>query len=85
MSSVYLDTDFGDGQSEERLYAGDIIVLSPSQASLSLAKLAPVMLEKAFARDDPETAFKHLTQGEVTSVLGDVSCNFIKTNKTCRR
>jgi len=77
MSSVFFDPEFDDGRRRERLYAGDIIVLSPTQASMDLVKLARTMLEEAFAPHDPQIVHKHLTPEQVAAVLGELKPKFI--------
>ena len=49
MASVYIDPELSDGARRERLYAGDIIILSATSATEALVALARAMLEEAFA------------------------------------
>ena len=46
MASVYFDPEMSDGERRERLYAGDIIILSPTPGTVALVSLARKMLEE---------------------------------------
>ena len=60
-SSVYIDPELSDEERRQRLYAGDIVVLSPTPATRALVSLARAMLEEAFAPHDPRTVHNHMT------------------------
>lgn len=77
MTSVFFDPVLDDDQRRERLFAGDIIVFSPTRSSLALAALARSLLEEAFAPHDPRTVHRHLTPEEVAAVLGVYKPRFI--------
>jgi hypothetical protein len=49
MLSVYFDPDLSDDRRREKLYAGDIIIFSPTPGTTALVSLARKMLEEAFA------------------------------------
>lgn len=77
MGSVYFDSQIGDDARRERLYAGDIFVLSPTDGTRRLIALAKDMLEKAFAPHDPRTIHEHKSAEEVAAILGKLKPQFI--------
>jgi hypothetical protein len=46
MLSVYFDPDLSDDRRREKLYAGDIIIFSPTPGATALVSLARKMLEE---------------------------------------
>jgi len=77
MSSVYFDPDLSDDERRQRLYAGDIVVLSATPATRALMSLAKEMLEEAFAPHDPRSVHKHMTPERVAAVLSELKPSFI--------
>lgn len=77
MTAVYFDPCFSDDERRERLYSGDIIILSPSASTKALIVLARKMLKDAFAPHDPRSIHQHLMPEEVASVLATLKPNFI--------
>ena len=84
MPSVFFDPEFDDAERRERLYAGDLIVLSPSKASRELIALADEMLVKAFAPHDPRSIHEHLSAEEVAGILSTLKPAFIH-HPECKR
>jgi hypothetical protein len=77
MASVYIDPELSDDARRERLYAGDIIILSATPGTRALVSLARGMLEDAFAPHDPRTVHNHRTPDEVAAVLATLKPAFI--------
>lgn len=77
MASVYFDPEFGDNKRREKLYAGDVVILSPTPGTQALVSLAKGMLEEAFAPHDPRTIHKHFNAGHVAGILGELKPKFI--------
>ncbi len=77
MSSVYFDPELSDEERRQRLYAGDIIILSVSQGTRALVSLASEMLENAFAPHDPRTVHEHMMPEDVAAVLSELKPSFI--------
>jgi hypothetical protein len=77
MASVYIDPELSDDARRERLYAGDIIILSATSGTRALVSLARGMLEDAFAPHDPRTVHNHRTPDEVAAVLAALKPEFI--------
>jgi hypothetical protein len=77
MSSVYIDPDFSDEERRQKLYAGDIVILSPSPGTKALITLARQMLEGAFAPRDPRTIHNYMSAEEVAAILSELKPKFI--------
>ena len=77
MSSVYFDPELSDEARRQRLYAGDIIILSASPGTRALVSLASEMLAKAFAPHDPRTVHEYRTPEDVATILAELKPSFI--------
>lgn len=77
MSSVYFDPELNDEARRQRLYAGDIIILSATEGTRALVALAKAMLEEAFAPHNPRAVHNDLTPEGVAAILSDLKPNFI--------
>ena len=77
MLSVYFDPALSDEGRREKLYAGDIIILSPSPSTATLVSLAREMLEEGFAPHDPRVIHQHMTPEQVAAVLAKLKPAFI--------
>ena len=77
MSSVYIDPETSDEHRRQRLYAGDVIILSPTPGTRALVSLARRMLEDAFAPHDPRVIHEHLAAEKVAEILGALKPAFI--------
>lgn len=77
MSAVYFDSDMTDEERRARLYAGDIFIFSPTEASRALAKLARQMLEEGFHPKDPRSLHREMDVGDVVDVLAKLKPQFI--------
>lgn len=77
MTAVYFDPDFSDSERRERLYNGDIVILSPTAASKALVALARDMLIPAFHPHDPRQIHKHKSPEEVAQILSELKPRFI--------
>jgi hypothetical protein len=77
MPNVYFDPTMTDDDRRSALYRGDIIILSPNDATRSLVALARSMLEEAFAPHDPRYVHKALLAEETADVLAKMKPQFI--------
>ena len=77
MSSVYFDGELSDEERRQRLYAGDIVMLSAKPGTQALVALARAMLEDAFAPHDPRSVHKHMTPERVAEILSKLKPSFI--------
>lgn len=82
MNSIYLDPAFSDEVRRERLYAGQLIVHSPTPSSLALVDFARGMLKEYFGALDPETAQYHIAVEKYAALLADLKPKFIHHPKS---
>lgn len=84
MGSVFIDSAVADKERRERLYAGDVFILSATPGTRALINLARQMLEGAFAPYDPRTIHEQKTPEEVAAILGKLKPQFIH-HPECKR
>ena len=84
MSNIYFDYQCSDEKRRSALYAGDIFVYSPSEATAKLCALAKTMINEAFAPHDPRTIEHHLSMEECARVLASLKPAFIH-HPECKR
>ncbi len=77
MTDVFIDSDLSDDERRARLYAGDLFVFAPSEASTRLCAIAREMLEEAFAPHHPEVAQHHMPVEDYAALLVDLKPRFI--------
>jgi hypothetical protein len=77
MPSVFFDPDISDDERRRRIYAGEIVILSPTPGTTALAALAKAMLEEAFAPHDPRLVHEHMTPEQVAAILAELKPKFI--------
>ena len=70
-------SQLGDEERRNRLYAGDIFIMSATERTRTLIDFARQMLEEAFAPHDPRTIHEHKTPEEVAAILGKLKPLFI--------
>ena len=84
MSNIYFDHQCSDEKRRSALYAGDIFVYSPFEATAKLCALAKTMINEAFAPHDPRTIEHHLSVEECARVLASLKPAFIH-HPECKR
>jgi len=73
----------GDGQTiRDRLYAGDLVIMSATPESLAFINWAREMIEEAFAPYDPQTAQFHLDLHDFADRLSALKPRFIHHPRT---
>jgi hypothetical protein len=77
VTSIVVDSRCADGARRERLYQGDLFVVSQTRASQGLAALARELLEAAFAPWPPTEAQHSLCVEEYAAILSTVKPTFI--------
>jgi len=77
MTAVYIDPPFDDLERRERLFVGDLILLSPRPSSLAFIGHASEMIEAAFGDLDPTTAQDHFPVEEYARLLAELKPRFI--------
>lgn len=82
MTVVYFDPAMSDDQRRERLYAGDVVVLSPTAATRALCDFAREMIEQAFAPHAPRDAQYQMPVEEFVERFAPVKPAFIHHPKT---
>jgi hypothetical protein len=77
MNAIFFDPPFSDEIRREKLYAGQLIVHSPTPSSLALVDFAQTMLKDAFGALNPETAQFHMEVEKYAAVLAELKPKFI--------
>ncbi len=77
MSPVLFDPTLEDDQRREALFAGDLLVYSPSPAARALCAFARTMLLDAFHPLEPETAQHRLPVREFAGIAAELKPAFI--------
>lgn len=77
MSTVYFDPHMNDGQRRGALYAGDLLVFSPSRESLEFTGHAAKMIEAAFVGRDPRMAQHEIAVEEFAVIAAPLKRAFI--------
>jgi hypothetical protein len=77
MPSIYIDPELNDEARRQKLYTGDVIIISATSGTKALVALARTMLEDAFAPHDARTVHQHMTPEDVAAVLSKLKPNFI--------
>lgn len=77
MYTVYVDPQMTDDERRERLYDGDIFVLSPTSETLAYVDFTREMVAEAFGDLDPETAQHEMPVEEYAALLADLKPRFI--------
>src|SRR5579864_270096 len=77
MSAIHIDARIDDDERRARLYAGDIFVYAPTEATLSLCTFARELLEAAFKFRDPRRVHETLAVTECVAVLAALKPRFI--------
>ncbi|MBX6388337.1 MAG: hypothetical protein IRZ08_04940 [Frankia sp.] len=82
MTTVFTDSQMPDSLRRERLYAGDIFVISPNPATHALIDFARELIEAAFAPFDPVLAQHEMPVEKFVEIFGPVKPRFIHHPRT---
>jgi hypothetical protein len=77
MTVVHHDAGLSDDDRRARLYAGDLFLTSPSDASLGFARFTQELVVEAFSGRDPERAQDELAVERYAEILADLKPRFI--------
>jgi hypothetical protein len=77
MNSVFFDPRVDDDVRREWLFAGQLVVLKPTRASLALVELARELLAEAFGGRDPERAQFEMAVEDYAALLSALKPKFI--------
>jgi hypothetical protein len=84
MANILFDPDLSDYERRSRLYAGDILVYSPSPETASLIKLARDLLEAVFAPRDPRIVHETTTPEQLAAALAKLKPEFVH-HQVCKQ
>jgi hypothetical protein len=84
MNTVYLDSDSDDEVRRQRLYAGQIFVISPRPTTIALCEFAKSMLSEAFGVIDPLEAQYHMPVEQYVAIVSPLKPKFIHHPETKR-
>ena len=82
MSTLHVNSAFGDDERRRRLYGGEIFVFTPRPSTLAVVKFAREMLAEAFAPLDPEIAQHELAVERFVEIFAPVKPAFIHNPRT---
>jgi hypothetical protein len=77
MTAVHYDSSVGADWRRERLYAGDLLVYSPTPWARALCEHARIMIEEAFAPHDPRRVHETLPVERSVEILAELKPRFI--------
>ena len=82
MNSVFIDSPMSDDERRRALYAGQLLVYSPTPSSRDFCQFADQMIREAFGTLDPQTAQFHMDVTEYATLLADLKPRFIHHEKS---
>jgi hypothetical protein len=82
VTAIYFDPAKNDKIWRDEIYAGNIIILSPTPKMLELIKHARMMIETAYAPIDPQRAHQDLAVEQCVEILSRLKPSFIHDPRT---
>ena len=82
MTNIFVDPPRHDKVSLDRIYDGNIIILSPTPETLTLVEHTRGMIEDAFAPVDPQRAHQHLAVERCVEILSVLKPTYIHHSHT---
>jgi hypothetical protein len=82
MNTVYIDSNASEEVRRQRLYAGQLFVISPRPTTLALTEFAKNMIQEAFGSIDPLKAQYHMPVEEYVAIVGPLKPKFIHHPET---
>lgn len=82
MNTVYVDSDANDDIRRQRLYAGQLFVISPRPSTIALCEFAKSMIREAFGSVDPLEAQFHMTVEQYVAIVSPLKPKFIHHPET---
>jgi hypothetical protein len=77
MTAILLDYDGSDEARRERVFRGELLVLSPRPSSLALVEFARELIHEGFGAMDPRDAQHHMPVEEYVAILSALKPKFI--------
>jgi hypothetical protein len=75
--TAYVDSHMPEEMRRQRLYGGDIFLVSPTKSSIELVRFARELIEKAFGDLDPRTAQYSMSVEQYVSIIAPLKPHFI--------
>ena len=72
MNTVYVDSDVNDAGRRQRLYAGQLFVISPRPATIALCEFAKSMIREAFGSVDPLAAQYQMPVEQYVAIVSPI-------------
>jgi hypothetical protein len=82
VNTVYLDSNASDQVRRQRLYAGQLFVISPRPSTVALCEFAKSMIQEAFGSIDPLEAQYHMPVEQYVSIVSPLKPKFIHDPET---
>ncbi len=82
MNTVYLDANVDDNTRRQRLYQGQLFVISPRPSTLALCEFAKEMIKEAFGPVDPLEAQYAMPVEQYVAIVGPLKPKFIHHPET---
>lgn len=82
MNTVYVDCETKDEVRRQRLYAGQLFVISPRPSTVALCEFAKGMIQEAFGSIDPLQAQYHMSVEEYVAIVSPLKPKFIHHPET---
>lgn len=82
MNTVYVDCETKEEVRRQRLYAGQLFVISPRPSTVALCEFAKGMIQEAFGSIDPLQAQYHMSVEEYVAIVSPLKPKFIHHPET---
>ena len=82
MNTVYIDSNVSDEVRRQRLYAGQLFVITPRPSTVALCEFAKEMIQEAFGKIDPLEAQYHMPVEQYVAIVGPLKPKFIHHPET---
>ena len=82
MNTVYFDCDVNDEVRRQRLFEGQLFVISPRATTIALCEFAKSMLREAFGSIDPLEAQYHMPVEQYVAIVSPLKPKFIHHPET---
>ena len=82
MNTVYMDSDANDDIRRQRLYGGQLFVISPRPSTIALCEFAKSMIREAFGAVDPLKAQYEMPVEQYVAIVSPLKPKFIHHPET---
>ena len=84
MNTVYVDSNANDQVRRQRLYTGQLFVITPRPSTIALCEFAKSMIKEAFGSIDPLEAQYHMPVEQYVAIVTPLKPKFIHHPETKR-